>query len=100
MEEKMTKIKKNLKVSQDRKKHYADKNKVFRHFKVGEHVFLKKKAKRSSLILGSFPKLATRYCGTFKILRKIGLVGYMIALSASMRVHKLFHVSLLNKYVP
>jgi hypothetical protein len=45
MEEKMEKIKQNLKASQDRKKIYADKNRVFRYFKVGEHVFLKVKEK-------------------------------------------------------
>jgi hypothetical protein len=38
---------------------------------VGEHVFLKVKAKRSSLILESCLKLAARYCGPFEILEKI-----------------------------
>jgi hypothetical protein len=51
MEEYMARIKHNLKVSQDRKKSYAEKNKTFRYFKVGEHLFLKVKVKRSSLIL-------------------------------------------------
>jgi hypothetical protein len=35
---------------------------------VGEHVFLKVKAKISSLRLRSCPKLAARYCGPFEIL--------------------------------
>jgi hypothetical protein len=99
MEEKMTKIKNNLKASQDRKKIYAYKNRVFRYFKVGKHVFLKVKEKISSLRLGIFPKLAARYCGPFEIFEKIGPVAYMLALSTSMRVRNLFHVSLLNKYV-
>jgi hypothetical protein len=43
--------------------------------------------------------LATRYCGAFEILEKIGSVAYMIALPTSMRVHNVFHVSLLKKYV-
>jgi hypothetical protein len=60
MEEKMIKIRHNLKVAQDRKKSYADKNMTYREFKVGEHVFLKVKEKRSSLRLGSFPKLASK----------------------------------------
>jgi hypothetical protein len=66
---------------------------------VGKHVFLKVKVKRSSLILGSFPKLAARYCGPFEILEKIRLVACTLALSASMRVHNVFHVSLSKKYV-
>jgi hypothetical protein len=73
---------------------------VFRDFKVGEHVLLKVKVKRSSLRLGSCPKLAARYCGPFEISENIGLVPYMLALSASMRVHNVFHVSLLKKYAP
>jgi hypothetical protein len=75
MEEQMEKIKPNLKVSQDRKKIYAERNKVFRYFKVGEHVFLKVNEKRSLLILGSCTKLEARYCGTFEILEKIGPVA-------------------------
>jgi hypothetical protein len=66
---------------------------------VGEHVFLKVKEKRSLLRLGSFPKLEARYCGNFEILEKIGPTAYMLELSISMRVHSVFHVSLLKKYV-
>jgi hypothetical protein len=43
--------------------------------------------------------LAARYCGPFEILEKIGSIAYMIALYTSMRVHNVFHVSLLKKYV-
>ena len=63
-------------------------------------MFLKVKAEISSLRLGSFPKLATRYCGPFEILENIGPIAYILAFPASMRVHNLFHVSLLKKYVP
>jgi len=66
---------------------------------VDEHVFLKVNAKRNSLKLGSCSKLATRYCGLFETLERIGLVAYMFSLYASMIVHNLFHVSLLKKYV-
>jgi hypothetical protein len=72
----------------------------FRYFKVEENVFFKVKAKRSSLRLGSWSKLAARYCSPFEILEKIGPVSYMLALPASMRVHNVFHVSLLKNYVP
>jgi hypothetical protein len=100
MEEQMEKIKKNLKVYQDRKKIYADIDIVFIDFKVEEHVFLRVKAKRSSIRLGSCPNLVARYCGPFEILEKIGPVAYILDLHASMRVHNVFHVSLLKKYVP
>jgi hypothetical protein len=67
---------------------------------MAKHIFLKMKSKRISLRLESFPKLEARYCGPFEILEKIGLVAYMLALLASMRVHNVLHVSLLKKYVP
>jgi hypothetical protein len=99
MEEQMIKIKQNLKAAQDRQKIYADKNRTHREFKVGDHVFLKVKANRSSLKLGSCAKLAARFCGPFEILERIGIVAYMLALPTSMTVHNVFHVSLLKKYI-
>jgi hypothetical protein len=62
-------------------------------------VFLKVKAKRSSLRLGSSPKLEVIYCGPFEVLEKIGPISYIISFPASMRIHNVFHVSLLKKYV-
>jgi hypothetical protein len=99
MEDQMTKIKKNLKAAQDKQKRYADKNRNHREFKVGDHVFMKVKANRSSLKLGSCAKLAARFCGPFEILERIGPVAYMIALLAYMSVHNVLHVSFLKKYI-
>jgi hypothetical protein len=99
MEEKMLKIKHNLKDSQDRKKIYADKGRTHREFKVGDHVFLKVKANRSSMKLGNYSKLVARYCEPFEILERIGPMAYMISLPASMSIHNVFHVSFLNKYI-
>jgi hypothetical protein len=100
MEEKMLNIKHNLKASQDKHKSYVDKNKTHKEFKVGDHVFLKVKANKSSLKLGNCSKLEARYCGPFEILERIGPVAYMLAFIASMTVHNVFHVSLLKKYIP
>jgi hypothetical protein len=49
--------------------------------------------------LGQPNKQATRFCGPFEILDRIGLVAYMLAFPASMNVHNVFHVSLLKNYV-
>jgi exosome complex RNA-binding protein Rrp4 len=62
MEEKMLKIKHNLKVAQDRNKIYANKGRNHKEFKVGDHVYLKVKAKKSSQKLENYSKLAARYC--------------------------------------
>ena len=100
MEEQMVKIRHNLKVAQDKNIICAVKGITHKEFKVGDHVFLKVKANRSSLKLGSCAKLAARFCGPFEILERIGPVAYMLALPASMTIHNVFHVSLLKKYVP
>ena len=56
MEEKMVKIKQNLKVAQDRQKSYANKEIVVNEFKMGDHVYLKFRPKKSSMKLGNCPK--------------------------------------------
>jgi hypothetical protein len=67
---------------------------------VGDHVFLKVKARKSSLKLGNCSKLAAQYCGPFEILERIGHVKCMLAFPASLCIHNVFHVSFLKKYVP
>ena len=57
-------------------------------------------ANKSFLKLGNCSKLATRYCGPFEILERIGHVAYMLALPTSMTIHNVFHVSFLKKYIP
>jgi hypothetical protein len=52
---------------------------MHREFKIGEHVYLKVKPRRSSLKLGKYAKLAPRYCGPFEILDRIGIVAYQLA---------------------
>ena len=89
-----------MKAAQDRQKSYVYKNITHREFKVGDHVFLKVKANKSSLKLGSCAKLAARFCGPFEILERIDPITYMLALLASLCIHNVFHVSLFKKYVP
>ena len=85
MEKEVVKIRKNMKASQDRQKSYVDKHRVDKEFSVGDHVYLKVRARKSSLNLGSCVKLSSRYHGPFEVLERIWLVAYRLALPASNR---------------
>ena len=99
LEQLVTKVQGNLKEAQDHQKCYADKKRKDKYYQVGEHVYMKLKSKRSSLSLGRCGKLAPRFCGPFEILAKKGLVAYELALPSHVRVHNVFHESLLKKYI-
>jgi len=99
MELTMKQLQQHLKVAQDRQKCHADQKQAPREFEIGEHMYVKVKPKRSSLRLGKCPKLAPWYCGPFEILARIGPVAYQLALPTSIRVHNVFHVSILKKYI-
>ena len=49
--------------------------------------------------LGRCGKLAPRFCGPLEIMAKKGLVAYELELPMHVRVHNVFHPSLLKKYV-
>jgi hypothetical protein len=99
MENMVRKVQQNLKEAQDRHKSYADQKRRHLKFQVGDHVYLKVKARKSSLKLGNCAKLAPRFCGPFKILAQIGPIAYQLALPSNLRIHNVFHVSLLKRYI-
>jgi len=62
----------------------------------GYHVYLKIKPKKSTLRLGNCAKLSPRYCGSFEVLARVGPITYQLALPANIKIHNVFHVSLLK----
>ena len=62
MEQEVAKIKQNLKVSQYKKKSYADLKRVHKAFKIRFRVYLGVKPRKRSLKLGIRAMLAPTYC--------------------------------------
>lgn len=99
MEAMVKSVRANLKVAQDRQKSFANRSRTFREYQVGEHVYVRIRARRSTLQWNGCAKLAPRFCGPFQILARIGTEAYQLALPSHIRVHNVFHMSVLKKYV-
>jgi hypothetical protein len=99
MENMVRKVQQNLKEAHDRHKSYADQKRIHLEFQVGDHVYLKVKARKSSLKLGNCAKLAPKFFGPFEILARIGPIAYQLALPTNLRIHNVFHVLLPKKYI-
>ena len=98
--EKIKPIQQRLLTAQSRQKSYADRRNRPLSFKEGDHVFLKIRPRRGIIRFGKKGKLSPRYIGPFEILEKIGQVAYRLALPPQIdRVHNVFHVSMLRKYL-
>ncbi|RVW18432.1 Transposon Ty3-G Gag-Pol polyprotein [Vitis vinifera] len=98
--EKVALIKERLKATQSRHKSYADHRRRDLEFEVGDHVFLKVSPMKSVMRFGRKGKLSPRYVGPFEILERVGTLAYKVALPPSLsKVHNVFHVSTLRKYI-
>ncbi|GJS24943.1 putative reverse transcriptase domain-containing protein [Tanacetum coccineum] len=96
--DKVVLIKEKLKAVRDRQKSYADKRRKPLEFEVGDQVLLKVSPWKGVVRFGKKGKLAPRYVGPFKILKRIGLIAYKLRLPEKLSsVHDTFHVSYLNK---
>jgi len=78
------KIRDNLRVAQSRQKSYANTRRRDLAFEIGDYVYLKVSPMRSVRRFNMKGKLAPRYVGPFRILRRRGEVAYQLELPASM----------------
>ncbi|GJV51945.1 putative reverse transcriptase domain-containing protein [Tanacetum coccineum] len=96
--EKIETIRERLKAAQDRWKSYANNRRRPIEFNVGDLVMLKVSSWKGVLRFKNKGKLSPRFIGPFKILKRVGEVGYVLELPEEMRgIHNTFHVSYLRK---
>ena len=70
-------------------------------FEVEDQVFLKLSPRKGVVRFGKQGKLNPRYIGPFEIVDGIGPVAYRLDLPEEFsRVHNVFHISMLCKYIP
>ncbi|RVW78911.1 Transposon Ty3-G Gag-Pol polyprotein [Vitis vinifera] len=93
-------MKERLKATQNRQKSYADNRRRDLEFEMGDHVFLKVSPMKSIMRFGRKGKLSPRFVGPFEVLERVGTLAYKVALPPSLsKIHNVFHVSTLRKYI-
>ncbi|XP_075521471.1 uncharacterized protein LOC142554687 [Primulina tabacum] len=94
-------IKERLKAAQDRQKSWADLKRRPLELEIGEKAYVKVSPMKGVVRFSKSEKLSPRYVGPFEILEKVGTLAYRLALPPDMsRIHNVFHISQLRKYVP
>jgi hypothetical protein len=86
-----------LESSQQGQKAYADENGREVKYNLEDKVILS--TKNIVLKNGSSRKLLVRFIGPFSIIQQINVVAFKIDLTAGLRMHNVFHISLLRPYI-
>ncbi|XP_073269195.1 uncharacterized protein [Primulina huaijiensis] len=93
-------IRQRMKTAQSRQTSYANVRRRPLEFNVGEKVFVKIAPLKGVMRFGKKGKSSPRYIGPFEILDRIGERAYRLAFPLDLhRVHNVFHVSMLWKYL-
>lgn len=86
-----------LKVVSDREKSYADLERKYIEFQVGEKVFWKVSPLWKVLCFGRKGKLSSRFIGLYEIIERIGPIAYRLALSSELeKMYNVFLVLMLQ----
>ncbi|XP_074277995.1 uncharacterized protein LOC141601600 [Silene latifolia] len=93
-------IRQKIRAAQNRQKSYDDLKRSDLEFLVGDKVLLKVSPMKGVMRFGNRGKLNQKYIGPYEILDRFAKVAYRLALPPALdKVHNVFHVSHLRKYV-
>ncbi|XP_041003993.1 uncharacterized protein LOC121249348 [Juglans microcarpa x Juglans regia] len=89
-----------MRAAQSRQKSYEDNGHCQLEFELGDKVFLRIAPMKRVMRYAKKDKLSPRSVGPFEILNRIGPMAYRVALPPALsKVHDVFHVSMLRKYM-
>ena len=93
-------IKSKLKAAQDCQKSYVNQHRREMEYQIGDKVFLRVSPWKGIMRFGNKGKLSPRYIGPYDIIERIGPLAYRLALPPELaRIHNVFHVSMLRRYI-
>lgn len=96
MDQALQRAKMALQQAKDRQKAYADNKRKDITFNIGDRVLLS--TRNLNMKSGGVRKLWPKYVGPFQVKSQIGKVAYELELPVNMKIHPVFHVSLLKSY--
>jgi hypothetical protein len=93
-------LKENLVMAQNHMKQQADQGHSEREFVEGDQVFLHLQPyKKTSLKSQHCQKLAPKFYGPYRILKRVGSMAYQLEFPSHSKIHPVFHVSFLKKVI-
>ncbi|KAK6163843.1 hypothetical protein DH2020_000707 [Rehmannia glutinosa] len=79
-------------------KKWADEKRRPKEYTIGDLVFIKLLPQQFKALRGMHKGLVRRYEGPFTITGKVGKVSYRVDLPDTLKIHPVFHVSMLKPY--
>ncbi|KAE8701616.1 Detected protein of unknown function [Hibiscus syriacus] len=79
-------------------KKWADEKRRHREFTFGDLVLVKLLPQQFKALRSVHKRLIRRYEGPFQVLSKVGKVSYRLDLPSTLKIHPVFHISMLKPY--